>query len=166
VNETKTMNEKITIIEDDLLIAEMLEFKFRTQGFRMIKRYDSGESFLNEKLPNTDLFILDYHLGEGRNGVNILRKIRQRFPNSKVVMFTSQEDISVAVNSLKIGADAYIIKGEDMFDELENEIKRLIGKVGSSNYLIKKMHQRDFFIVGSTALLSVVFLVGLLKMIL
>jgi signal transduction histidine kinase len=88
----------------------------------------SGESGL-DAIENAEpcCVLLDYSL-PGRNGVEILKRIRLNFPYLPVVLLTGQGSESVAVQSLKEGAQDYITKAEITPDTLGRAVRMAIEK--------------------------------------
>ena len=98
-------------------------FKF---GVKVSTFYD-GESCLKKVDKKTDIVILDYFM-EGKNGLETLKAIKMINPKTEVVMLSSNEDMSLAVETFRAGAMDYVIKGE-------GSRKKIIGLV---NYIIAK----------------------------
>ena len=63
------------------------------------------------------------------NGLDILKAIRSEHPDVDVVMFSGQDKIEVAVNTMKYGAFDYIVKSESAFHRAENVIFNIIRKL-------------------------------------
>src|SRR5690242_21066396 len=68
---------------------------------------ETGLSRLNELSP--DCVLLDYSL-PGRNGVEVLKRLRATHPFVPVVMLTGQGSETVAVTAMQVGAQNYISK--------------------------------------------------------
>ena len=79
------------------------------------------------------LVLLDVKLGWGRNGIEVLREIKEIAPNTKVIMMTSVDDEDTIEEAFNLGAADYIIKPFSlsylknvvMLKMLNLEIKRL-----------------------------------------
>lgn len=56
-----------------------------------------------------DLALLDLGLPDG-SGISVIEAIRDKVPNCKVLVFTVFEDKASVLNTLKAGADGYILK--------------------------------------------------------
>ncbi len=97
---SKNMNKKILIIEDDKDIARLISYNLGKDGFEIVEAYDgeSGLSLADAERP--DLIILDLMLPEidGYGVLNILKKNR------------SNKHIPVIIISAKVSPGA-IIKG-------------------------------------------------------
>ena len=77
------------------------------------------------------MIILDYHLdsknSEAMNGVQILKKLKERYPEVHIVFVSGQERAEVAANTMKYGAYDYIVKNENAFNRLEIVVKNILG---------------------------------------
>jgi two-component system OmpR family response regulator len=81
---------------------------------------------LNNMHLNPEIVILDYHLSahnkNAKNGVEILKKMKDNFPQVQVIVLSGQDKIDVAVDTMKYGAYDYVVKGESAFSRIENVI--------------------------------------------
>jgi len=63
------------------------------------------------------------------NGLDILKAIKSKSPETEVVMWSGQDKIEVAVNTMKYGSFDYIVKSESAFHRSENVIFNIIRKL-------------------------------------
>ena len=70
---------------------------------------DSMMDHLGKSRP--DCVLLDYSL-PGRNGLDLLRQMVTDFPFLPVIMLTGQGNENIAVQSIKLGAQHYLVKSE------------------------------------------------------
>lgn len=120
-------------IDDDLMMRSFLRNTLKQNKNQRVHLFESGEdclSALRRKQP--DIIILDYHLSTQEddntilNGLEILEKIKELSPSSNVIMLSSQNEISVAIECLKKGAKDYIIKDNVMSVNIEKAINSVI----------------------------------------
>ena len=125
-------NLKITIVDDDPAMMEMQK-DFFTRKFpgSVITSFTSGESALNGIYFEPDVIILDYHLdsinAEAMNGLMVLKKLKEQFPNVPIIFLSSQEKTEIAANTMKYGAYDYIVKNESAFHRLEILLNNIQG---------------------------------------
>ncbi len=108
-------NIHLAIIEDDPVIRESLETYLGTHPalqFSIVAV--SVEDFLAKAekpafLPKVDLMLLDIGL-PGMNGIEGIRHIRQKYPETDIVMLTTFEEEEKIFKSLCSGACSYISK--------------------------------------------------------
>jgi DNA-binding NtrC family response regulator len=77
------------------------------------------------------MVILDYNLdsvsGGVINGIQVLNKLKDKYPKVPVVFLSGQERSDIAANTMKHGAADYIIKNENVFMRLEIAMKNILG---------------------------------------
>src|ERR1700751_5906588 len=102
-------NGSILVIDDEAEIREGLELLLTSEGYS-VSLAETGESGLArlEQEPY-DLLLLDVNLPD-RNGLDLLRDIRQRDPHLPVVLITAYGSIDMARQAFKSGAQDYITK--------------------------------------------------------
>ena len=81
---------------------------------------ESGLNVLEDNIP--DVILLDYSL-PGRNGIEVLKRIRAKHPYIPVIMLTGQGNEEIAVQVMKEGAQDYITKSNINKDSLYRIIK-------------------------------------------
>jgi signal transduction histidine kinase len=85
-----------------------------------------------------DCVLLDYSL-PGRNGIELLKRIRPRHPHLAIILLTGQGNEAIAAQSIKEGAQDYIIKAEITRDTLGRAIRTAI-KNSTQNKRIDEQH--------------------------
>ncbi len=102
-------SERVLVIEDDPSIVAGLQLNLALEGYEVVAAAD-GESGLRlaEQQP-PDLVVLDIML-PGMNGLEVLRRLRQRDPEVPVLILTARGDEADKVLGLQLGADDYISK--------------------------------------------------------
>ncbi|WP_337042127.1 sigma-54-dependent transcriptional regulator [Emticicia sp. 17c] len=117
--------QRILVIDDDTDICLLLRRFLSKNGYEVAiaQNGQTGLSLLEEFSP--DLVMTDFRLGD-LDGGQILRKIKERFPNVPVLIITGYSDIKVAIDVMKQGAFDYITK--PLFpDEILLTIKKALG---------------------------------------
>ncbi len=66
-----------------------------------------------------DAVVSDLRLGQGPNGVDLLRSWRERHPTTPFILLTAYGDVESAVDAMKLGADDYLTKPVDPSQLLE-----------------------------------------------
>jgi DNA-binding NtrC family response regulator len=98
------------IVDDDKLVVSDLKIylNFRFGNDINISTFTDGESCLKKIDKDTHIVILDYFLN-GKTGVEILKLIKDINPKTEVIMMSSNEDVSLAIQSFRNGASDYVI---------------------------------------------------------
>ena len=130
------MNEvnNIFIVDDDPVQAMMLSDHLGKYSYLNVHTYLTGEECMkNLGILKPQIVFLDYYFDKvsntSMNGLDILKAIRGEHPDVDVVMFSGQDKIEVAVNTMKYGAFDYIVKSESAFHRAENVIFNIIRKL-------------------------------------
>ena len=99
----------ILVADDEVEIREGLELLLESEGYR-VSSVDTGQAALArvDEQP-FDLLLLDVSLPD-RNGLELLREIRQKDASLPIVMITSYGSIDMARSAFKNGARDYITK--------------------------------------------------------
>ena len=111
------------IIEDEPAWAASLTAKF-TKKYA-ISHFTSGEAFLEKLDANPGIAILDFHLEGAMNGLDVLKAIKQRSPKTFVVLFSAQEDVQIALDTLDSGAFDYVVKGDNALQRLQIIVRNI-----------------------------------------
>ncbi len=123
----KIQNQDLFIIEDDEATAKVL-YDFLTQKFHdelNIFIFENGQTALENVTKNTAIVVIDYDL-KGQESDEIMLAIKKINPLTEVIILSSNEDIAVAIASLKKGASSIVMKGQSTSRILESKIYKII----------------------------------------
>lgn len=113
---------KLFIVEDDPIFAEMLKDFLKSRPQWEVIHFTTGEACVKEAYQDPDVVIIDYHLenneGVGMNGIETMVQLKKISPPAHCVFLSSQEKYGVALQTISHGADNYIFKDENAFDEI------------------------------------------------
>lgn len=119
------MQQRISIIEDDLEICNLLKEFLEESGYE-IKISNTGMDGMRELRTLTyDLVILDLMLPY-KSGDEILRELRS-FSNIPVIVLSAKDMVHTKVDLLRLGADDYVTKPFDLNEILarvESNLRR------------------------------------------
>jgi len=101
---------RLLIIDDEPHIRQMMRFTLETSGYQVDEAGD-GEAGLARLGADGeyDAIILDQKM-PGLDGLQTLRRIRERTPDACVLMVTAYASIELAVNAMKFGASDFLRK--------------------------------------------------------
>jgi two-component system OmpR family response regulator len=124
----------IYIVDDDPVQSTMLSDHLSKYSYLNVQTYLSGEECMkNIEIEKPQIVFLDYYFDKvgigAMNGLDILKAIKAKSPTTEVVMWSGQDKIEVAVNTMKYGAFDYIVKSESAFHRSENVIFNIIRKL-------------------------------------
>ena len=122
---------KLLIVDDEAEICDFLRSFFEERNY-LVKSVNSGEDALKaveEFKPQ--VVLLDIKM-PGMDGIQVLQKLKSKFPRLKVIMVTALETRDKIEECLRLGADNYITKPLSL-EYLENDVREKIeGLTGSS----------------------------------
>lgn len=111
---------KLMIVDDEIDVREYLKNFFRRRKIDVVTA-ESGEEALKLMETNEpDLMLLDVRMG-GINGVETLRRIREKGSGVKVIMVTGVEDETTLKPLSELNVSACIHKPL-ILEELEKEV--------------------------------------------
>ena len=119
---------KIGLVEDEKNLNSLVKNYLEKEGYEVITFFN-GEDVLNyEDLLKVQLWILDIMLGDGINGYDIIKFIREKNKNVPVI-FTSARDQDIdKIVGLELGSDDYIAKPyspRELVLRINNIVKRV-----------------------------------------
>ena len=122
------LSPRILIIDDDPDCSELVEFMLRySNSAYEITRVQTPEAGLHlAATQRFDLYLLDYRF-EGMNGVEVCRNIRRMDANTPIMFFTGEAYERKRREALQAGANAYLVKPDDL-KQLGGTVKRLLGR--------------------------------------
>jgi len=141
---------RILIVDDEPGIRQSLKGAFEDEGFST-DTVSSGEECLR-KLEETscDLVLLDIWL-PGIDGLETLRRLRERFPTIRVIMISGHATIATAVTATKLGAYDFIEKPLSLEHTLlvaRNALEHR--RLEQSHSMLRHQIEERFHIVGES----------------
>jgi len=99
---------KILVVDDDRVLADVVAFTLRREGFEVIQAYDGAAGLERWAVEQPDLIILDVNMPKV-DGFEVCRRIRAK-ANTPILMLTVRGEEDDIINGLEFGADDYIVK--------------------------------------------------------
>jgi two-component system response regulator VicR len=119
------MSAHILVVEDEELIAEMIQYNLEKSGYKVEVVYDGVSAIHSVEKKVPDLILLDIML-PSMNGFEVCRQIRKSH-TMPILMLTAKETESDKVQGLKLGADDYITKPfspQELVARVEAQLRR------------------------------------------
>lgn len=121
--------KKIFIVEDDELQGTVLKDRIVRDIPHHVHVFKTGEDCLKHMDARPDVIVMDYHLNshvkDAKTGLQILEVLKKSYPDIHVIMMSSQERYSVALQSIQKGAEQYIIKDGDAIEKISKMVNEL-----------------------------------------
>lgn len=107
------MNINVSIVEDSRGTRESLsELLKRSPSLRCVGAYADGEEALRA-IPsqNPDVVLMDIKL-PGMSGIECVARLKEKLPKTQVLMLTTYEEGDLIFESLRAGANGYLLKNQ------------------------------------------------------
>jgi DNA-binding NtrC family response regulator len=105
------MKMSVFIVEDDPWYGEILKYHLEQQLHLNVRLFTTARDCLLELHQSPDVVCVDYGLPD-MDGDKLLDELILRIPGLPVIIISGQDDISVAVKLLKLGAYDYFPKND------------------------------------------------------
>lgn len=115
---------RILVIDDNTDIRQFLKEALGRDGFIVDTAGDGAEGSRMGRWNEYDLIILDYIMPR-KNGLRVLKEIRESGRTNPIIMLSVQDEIDDKVNVLDYGADDYMTKPFS-YKELVARIRALL----------------------------------------
>jgi DNA-binding response OmpR family regulator len=97
---------KALIVDDDRVLADVVAFALRREGFQVIQAFDGPSALATWADERPDLIILDVNLPK-MDGYAVCQRIRKE-ADTPIIMLTVRGENGDVVHGLELGADDYI----------------------------------------------------------
>ncbi len=126
---------KVLVIDDDISFRRVLEYNLQEEGYEVITATggDEGLRLFDEHGP--DLVITDMKM-PGMDGLQVLKGIKERSPETLVIIITAFGAVDAAVEAMKLGAYDYITKPFN-----RDELKLVVRKALQLSTLVEENRQ-------------------------
>jgi putative two-component system response regulator len=100
---------KILVVDDEATIREILKRTLESEGYQCDTAVDASEALIKMEGCAVDLVLSDIMM-PGKSGVELLGEIREKCPDTAVIMVTAVADTQTAINAMKQGASDFVTK--------------------------------------------------------
>ena len=100
---------RILVVEDEETIADIIATKLRAEKYEVDTSYDGEEGLYNALTNIYDLIVLDIMLPK-KNGLEILKELKENDITSKVIILTAKSELDDKLKGFDTGADDYVTK--------------------------------------------------------
>jgi len=119
----------VLLVEDEARIADFVRDGLAERGFRVDTCGDGDTGFERALAGGHDVILLDIML-PGRDGLSVLKELRERGVTTPVILLTARNELGDRVEGLNLGADDYVAKPfyvEELAARIQALLRRLSG---------------------------------------
>ena len=157
---TSSASGSILVIDDEAGIRESLEVLLSLEGYSIKTAIDGEQGLRMLEMETFDLVLLDLAL-PGQSGLDLLPQIKERQPETPVIMITAYGTVENVVEAIRAGAENFVQKpwdNEKLLADIRSAVARY--KAEEENLQLKRtLKQRYNFanIVGKSEIMLRVF---------
>ncbi|WP_287222704.1 sigma-54 dependent transcriptional regulator [Prosthecochloris sp.] len=143
---SKRANATVLIADDSAVMRTLISHVIKRLGYKHITADDGNACIRLLQDNKVDLLLLDINM-PGKNGIDVLAYMKENGLEIPVIMITASDDISQAVQCIKMGAYEYLTKPVDN-DRLEITAKNALSEQSLKKkveLLEKELLQKDIF---------------------
>lgn len=118
----------VFIVEDNAIYAKSLQ-KYLTDHLpegSQVEIFQVGELAIDKLHMNPDCIVMDYFLNskfhDAADGLSMIKEIRTKSPNIKMIVLSSQDNLEVAITAMEQTQGKYIIKNDQAFQKVADFI--------------------------------------------
>ena len=139
----------IILIEDNPSYREVIGFTLADEpDLELVASFGAAEAALTaleNESDSPDLILLDIHL-PGMSGVECIPLLRERCPDTRIIMLTQSNNEADVVQALQLGAEGYLLKSSSVEDIIRGIQSVNVGEAfldpGVAKFIVKAMHSR------------------------
>jgi two-component system, response regulator PdtaR len=118
---------KIVLVEDEFIIAMVLEKQLQKFGYDLAAKVTNGKDAIDAvKAHQPDLIIMDIKIDGDIDGIDVMNEIR-KFSDVPVIYMSGNSDSGTRERASKTGPVDYMVKPIPI-QELNNSIKKGLAK--------------------------------------
>ena len=151
---------RVFLVDDDPFCRQLIEHAVRSCGFSEVRAFDNGAACLDALIEEPDIIFLDQMMGNV-SGTDALKAIKRFNPDIYVVLVSGQQQVQVAVDSLKYGAFDYVVKDE----KLDERLGTVLAKIREVQALLDSRKSKPRFLSLFSLLPSLLLLAGAAKLV-
>ena len=133
---------QILVIDDEVSILNLISIVISNRGYPVESASDGFRGLKLVKELRPALVLLDYMM-PGMDGLQTLKKIRQEFPETYVIMFTGKGSEEIAVELMKAGASDYVLKpfsNHNLIERIETVLRIRAVEIANRELVAEREH--------------------------
>lgn len=145
--------QKVLVVDDDEFVREDIATSLAELPLAIDTASGAEEAYDLFQKEGYNIVITDLKMGSGPDdGLDLLKKVKQRSPETPVIILTSFNEVPKAVQAMRLGAFDYVTKPYDV-GQVKRKIEVLLNQSGLAreNQALKREIADQYGIVGVSA---------------
>lgn len=117
----------ILVVDDEIDLLETIVNRLRKRGMAAEGVASGGEAIRRIAETPFDVVLLDIKMPGGMDGIEVLREIKRRRPQTAVILLTGHASVETSREGMALGAFDYLLKPM-RFEELLKKIAAALEK--------------------------------------
>ncbi len=141
--------QEVLVVDDSPETVELIKRNLASVGYQVYTAYDVQSAIKLLEAIHIDLLITDLKM-PGENGLSLVRHVSENYKGMAVLVITGFPSIQSAVESIKIGAEEYLVKSftdEELFKAVEKALSKTMHKKQNEEALFSV---REHGIIGES----------------
>src|SRR5690606_24777548 len=139
----------VLVVDDSEETVELIKRNLESSGFQVYPAHNVQDALAFLESVAIDLVITDLKM-PGQNGIQLIRHVSENYRGVGVLVITGFPSIEGAVESIKIGAEEYLVK-PFTDEELFKSVDRVVSKSRSGKRKESvKLRPQNFGIIGES----------------
>ncbi len=119
-----TMLGTILVADDEALARQSIAEVLREEGYQVYEAADGQAALQLLEEIEVDVVLSDLKM-PGVDGLGVLRTVRDRYPQTMVLLMTAYASVDTVVEALRLGAQDYLLKPL-LIDDVLHRVRRLL----------------------------------------
>jgi DNA-binding NarL/FixJ family response regulator len=157
------------VSNNPLIFLQLADQMYRQEVINYLKIYkltnvesfQTGEELLKNMNNNPEIVIQDYSI-EGISGMEVMTKAKKTNPNVEFIFFSEKDNIDTAIDCMKNGASAYIVKDKMAFQKMISNIQKInaASKIASTKTTYKLGVVLFFILLSLLIIVTIVLMIN------
>src|SRR5689334_21410527 len=114
---------RVLVVEDEEAVLETIRGILELDGYDVSTAMHGEQAIELLESSYYDLMLTDLRLGDGMDGIQLIGKLQERWPDTVSILLTGYASMDSAIKALREGAYDYLVKPCDVL-ELRTTIAR------------------------------------------
>ena len=101
---------KLLMVDDEKDICNFVKILFKKKNYMVEAALTGAKALAVAKKKKPDIALIDIHLAGAINGLEVLRRLQERVPQTACVMVTWDKDAAKVKEAKRLGAVGYLTK--------------------------------------------------------